>query len=165
MVIFLVLLLSEIFLIISVAYTIYSILKNKSEQINLEEKNNQIDRLQAVDRIIYENQKSIITTYKDCSDILNQILNKYLADQKRVNQSYDKLIKRLKETNEFIIKMDEKARKEALVYLENERKNEFDKFRNALIDSYHRFLGSITNIIRRSLEEYISTKRCKKAFP
>ena len=158
-----VLFLSEIFLIISVAYTIYSILRNKSEQIKLEEKNIQIDRLQAADRIIYENQKSIITTYKDYSDILNQMLIKYLADQKRINQSYDKLIKKSKETNQFIIKMDDDARSKALDYLENERKNEFNKFRNALIDSYHRFLGNMTNIIRRSLEEYISTKRCKKS--
>ncbi len=162
-IIFLVLLLSEIFLIISVAYTIYSILKNKSEQINLEEKNNQIDRLQVADRIIYENQKSIITTYKDCSDILNQKVTNYLEDQKRINTTYEKLKEQSEVTGDYVVAMDEGARNETLKFLEIERINEFNKFRYSLIDSYNRFLGSMTNIIRRSLEEYISTKRCKNS--
>lgn len=153
---------SEAFLIFSVIYSLVSIFKNKSEQIKLEEKNNQIDRLQSADKIIYENQKSIITTYKDCSDILNQKVANYLKDQKRINTTYEKLKEKSIETNEYIITMEKETRKEALEYLDNERINEFNKFRYSLIDSYNRFLGSITNIIRRSLEELISTKRCKK---
>ena len=83
--IYIVLGVSELFLIFSVIYTLICIFKNKSEQIQLEEKNNQIERLEDAERIIFENQKSTITTYKDCIDSLERRLTTYLDNQNRLN--------------------------------------------------------------------------------
>lgn len=142
---------SELFLIITVAHTVYSISKNKSEQINLEEKNNQIDRLKDAERIIFENQKSIITTYKDCTDALEHRVSNYQDNYNRLNQ--------LEDNSNIETGYDKKAIGD---YIATERAKEFENFKLILIDEYHRFLGNMTNIIRRSLEEYIKAKGCKK---
>lgn len=149
-IIYIVLGVSELFLIISVIFSLASIFKNKSEQIHLEEKNNEIDRLKHSDRVIYENQKSSITTYKDCIDALEHRVSTYLDNHKRLNdleKSKEKLT-----DNEGII----------TDYIYKEREKEYDNFKLLLIDDYHRFLGNMCNTVRRSLEEYISTKGCKK---
>lgn len=149
--IYIVLGISELFLIFSVIYSLISVFRNKSEQIQLEEKNNQIDKLEDAERIIFENQKSTITTYKDCIDALEYRVSNYLDNYNRLDQ-LEKTI-----GNET---RDDK--KDIIDYIKTERTKEFDNFKLLLIDEYHRFLGNITNIIRRSLEEYINAKGCKK---
>lgn len=145
--VYIVLGLSELFLIGSVIFSLWSVLKNKSEQINLEEKNNQIERLRDAERIIFENQKSVIATYKDCKDALDRRVEDYLNNHKRINPLLGQEKQKDTEIHQYVIE---------------EQNAEYENFKLLLIDDYHRFLGSITNNVRRSLEEYLAAKGCKK---
>ena len=155
--IFIILAIAELFLIIAVAYSIVSIISDKSKQIKLNDKINEIERITNANRIIYENNKSIITTYKDCTDTLRVRIKKYLNNNLRLNElNGESDSEKIAE----YLKLDTAAIQTINEYVKNERIKEYYAFRDLLIDDYNRFLGNITNILRRSIEEYISTKKC-----
>lgn len=156
--IFFVLAIAELFLIISIFYSIFSVFNNKSEQLKVNEKINEIERISNANRIIYENNKSVLTTYKDCTDSLRLRVQNYLDNNARLNELKGQ--GEVVEKQEEFKKMNEIAKISISDYVKDERDKEFHLFRNVLIDDYNRFLGNITNILRRSLEEYISTKKC-----
>ena len=102
--------------------------------------------------------KSIITTYKDCTDTLGLRIKNYIENNARLNELNGQLCSDEKQ-KEFE-DLDDAAKEKITEHVQVERNKEFLKFRETLIDDYNRFLGNITIILRRSLEEYISTKKC-----
>ena len=160
--ILIILLIAEFFLIFSVIYSISSMYKDKSSQVKIEDKRIELERIAEANRTIFENNKSIITTYKDSSDILEIKLHNYLCNNQRLNSlngQTDSGEKTIEEYN----KLDDTAKKRISEYVRNERKKEYDAFRETLVYEYNRFLGNITNILRRNLEELLSTKKCQNS--
>lgn len=157
-IVFFVLLAAEIFLILSIIYSIFSVFNDKSKLIKVNEKINEIERLTNANRIIFENNKSIVTTFKDCTDTLSLRIKSYLGNNMRLNELNGQLCsdEKKKEYEE----LDDNAKNKIFDHVKIERTKEFFSFRDTLIDDYNRFLGNITIILRRSLEEYISTKNC-----
>lgn len=149
---------AEIFLIISVIYSIISIIKDKSAQIKLGDKINEIERLQNANRIIYENNKSIITTYKDNTNILATKKDTYLDNNIRINELKGEMCSA--EQQRKFDKLEEDAKERISLFVQEERRKEYLNFREVLIGEYNRFFGNITNILRRSVEEYLSAKNC-----
>lgn len=57
--VFIILAVAELFLILSIFYSIFSIFSDKSKQLKVNEKTNEIERITNANRIIFENNKSL----------------------------------------------------------------------------------------------------------
>ncbi len=154
-VIYFILFAAEIFLIISIIYSLVSIFKDQTNKISIDAKNIEIEKSKLAIKAIFENNKSIITTYKDCEDELNAIQEKYCETNKRIDGLLcDFEVEDVREeikikTQKFVI---------------SEREKEYNDLKVSLINQYNRFLGNITNILKNNLEKYLASKGCNESI-
>lgn len=139
---------AEAFLIIAIVYSIVSMFKNHSSQIKTDQLKSEIKRGKNANRKIYENYKSIITTYKDHEDKLSCIIESYDEEKDEIENYYKRFHNAVDEDN-----------KEELSSFKVELLNkECGRLYRSLIDEYNIFMGNMTNILRSSIEEYLSSK-------
>lgn len=142
---------AEIFLILSVIYTIISALNNYHNRISVDEKDAELMRCKSSNRTILENNKASITCYKDFHDRLNIFAKQHKA---KIEEIY------------FLRRIDNESRsynqsnQEISQYLEKVISEERESIKTELIELYNRFIINLINLTRDSIEEYISTKGC-----
>lgn len=139
---------AEVFLIIAVIYSVISILKNYSSQIKTEELRGEIKKGKNANRKIFENYKSIITTYKDQIDKMNRIIDSFSKEYRIIDDHF----------NNFIEIIDPNKSNNFIQDTIKSREKEYEGLFRRLIDEYNRFMGNMTNILRSSIEEYLSIK-------
>lgn len=139
---------AEVFLIISVIYTVISASKNYYNRISVDEKDTELMRCKDSNKTILENNKTIITFYKDFHDRLNILAKQH---KEKLDQ-----IEYLKSVANGV----SEANDQMSVYLENVISEERKAIETELIELYNRFIINVINLTRDSIEEYLSTKGC-----
>ncbi len=148
-----VLIIAESFMIFSVVYSVISFYKDKVNTIELQNKIIKVEREKVAVKTIFENNKSIVATYKDCNDQLNSILEQYID----TNKTIDIHNKDIQDNSS-----DDNVKKSTLEYTISLREKENNELKRLLIQQYNRFLGNISNLLRRSIEEYLVSKDCNE---
>lgn len=143
--IFIILLLAEFFLVLSTIYSIFSVFRSLINKSDADTKNIQILKYKSANKTIFENNKAIITTYKDFNDKLNIIKDNYVNTNQLLKEHYNKLL-----NSDCSDDIEE--------YIEIEKKRVHENLKNDLISNYNRFLSSTTNLLRQSMQEYLATK-------
>lgn len=143
-VLFFVLCISEIFLVASTVYAVVSVFKNEIDKLSLEAKNKEIEINKDTLKIILENNKSMLTTYKDFNDRLTSIRNNYINSCVKLGKLND-------------------GSTGNNTYITNEKEECHKRLKEALIDSYKRFLSSTTNLLKLNIEKYLLTKGYNEA--
>lgn len=146
-IIYLVMVLSEIFLIVSTIYSVILVIKNQADSASIDDKNYEIAVIKNSEKTIFENNKAIITTYKDFYDKLNQILKNYEEREK----SNINLLSNHEEQDEI------------LNFINNSRNIDHNELKETLISIYNRFLSSTTNLLKMNIEEYLKSKGCNES--
>ena len=141
---------AELFLVISIIYSIISMFRNHSNQIKTDELKLEIKKGKNANRKIYENYKSIITTYKDHNDKIDHIIGSYKEEIKEINDYYAK----------FIDSVEEEKKAHIDDFRQKLNNKEGERLCNTLIEEYNIFMGNMTNILRSSIEEYLESKGC-----
>lgn len=143
---------AEVFLILSVIYTIVSALNNYHNRISVDEKDTELMRCKDSNRTILENNKASITCYKDFHDRLNIFASQHTV---KLNQ-----IEYLKSIANGASQADDPSKVNVGEYLEEVISEEREAIKTELIELYNRFIINIINLTRDSIEEYLSTKGC-----
>lgn len=142
---------AEIFLLLSVIYTIISALNNYHNRISVDEKDAELMRCKTSNRTILENNKASITCYKDFHDRLN-----ILTKQHKVKLDEIEFLRGIGNVS----KLDNQSNEEVSRYLEKVISEEREAIKTELIELYNRFIINLINLTRDSIEEYLSTKGC-----
>ncbi len=138
---------AEIFFMCSVIYSLCAIIRDISRQELLEQAKIDLSKMQDANRKMIENNKSIITNYKDVDDTLNKIV----AD-------YQESITRIKTIREHTHGQNDEIINE---YIEKESLKEYENFRHSLIRLYNNFHINILNCLKSSLSSYSAARGYK----
>ena len=143
---------AEVFLIFSVIYTIISVLNSYHNRVSVGEKDTELMRCKDSNKTILENNKTIITFYKDFHDRLNILAKQHKA---KLDQ-----IEYLKSVANGVSEANDPSNEKMSAYLENVISEERKAIESELIELYNRFIINVINLTRDSIEEYLSTKGC-----
>lgn len=143
---------AEVFLIISVIYTIISALNNYHNRVSIDEKNAELIRCKDANKTIYENNKAIIGYYKDFKDRLQMLVDEHLAELKNIS----KLEKKLND----VLPIPGDNEKPNDNYFDNQKSKIDNDLKTNLIELYNRFIINTMTLLRESIEEYLVTKGC-----
>lgn len=146
-IIFFVLIVSEIFLVITTIYSVISLFRGIITKSSLDAKNDELSTFRRSRKTILENNKTIVTTYKDFSDMLKMLKKEYLESDRRLREFYN---------SSSSVENTEETKK----YIEEEREREHNRIKDVLISHYNRFLSTTTNLLRLNVKDYILTKGC-----
>ena len=135
-------------LIIASGYNVVSFLRAQTKKQEFDEIKNELYIGKTANKVIYENNKSMVTTYKDCADNLRQTIKNY----RKAYHSIDEHGKELEKLSPG--KFTE--------YTEEQREKNNDDLSRALIREYNIFISRTVNTLRRSIEEYLTFKGCKE---
>lgn len=142
---------SEIFLILTVIYTLSCIIKDAHRNEAYEFKQAELLQIKAANKVIFENYKTTVLTYKDFRDRLHALRNGLNNELKNINE-LDKLV-----TNDHSVKPSDE---EITNLIDENRNNIMSKFEDALVRQYNRFMVNMLNLLKSSVDEYLSTKGC-----
>ena len=146
---FMILCIAEFFLIISVIYSVYSFAMNYNSKETSAIKTAELQRCRNANRIIFENQKNIISYYKDFSDRLKSTVHKFDANRSLTM----KIINTAKSSNSKNSKQMQKDLNESL-------EKQVKGFGDSLIEQYNRFMVKTIDVLKDNIEEYLSSKGC-----
>lgn len=132
---------AEAFLVVSVIYSIFTTVKSFYNKETAEGIAAELESCRLSNRVILENNKYLITLYKDMSNRLIQIKEKH-----------DTEFKQLRHLRENETRTPNSRAVNALV----ERAKE--NYSETLLDSYNRFMVNVLNKLQSSVEEYLSSK-------
>lgn len=149
------LILSECFLIFSVIYTIVSALKNIHNREAVEEKDAELMQCRDSNKTIFENYKASITCYKDFNDRLDILVSRH-AEKETQARSLRNVLDGCNPKK--ILDLDEVEK-----YLQQVDEDHVSSLRDELIELYNRFVINMIDLLRDSIEEYLSTKGCKSS--
>ncbi len=138
---------AEIFFICSIVYSLISLMRDVGRKERMNEAKSNYAKLEDANKKVIENNKAIITAYKDVNDKLNILVNDYEKTIKEIE-------KEIKHADK--IKDDEISK-----YLKTQRVNEYESFRNSAIGLYNGFNIDVLNYLRSSLESYAYAKGYK----
>ena len=138
------LIISELFLIGSVIYTIISVMKNHYNRESIESKNIELSKHRDANQTVFENTKTIITSYKDFNDRLNDIRDKHANEMAH------------------IIEVQNELPPDTADKINSLNKSLIENYRTTLMDQYNRFMINTLNSLKSSVEKYMSTKGIDK---
>lgn len=142
---------SELFMVCAVIYSVVSIINSYRNKDAIGAKDTELMLHRLSNKAIFENQKAIITTYKDSSDQLTVLVKKYNEDQKNTVKLKD-CIKGSRKNDEPLDDIEKLI--EATV--DNTQKN----FEDSLVNHYNHFMVNILNLLKDNIKEYMLTKGC-----
>ena len=140
-----VLILAELFLVLSVLYTSSLFINSVIEEKTLFSKEQEIHNNQKAIKIISENNRSIVTTYKDFEDKLEIVKKHYLETESQLKKHY-------------LTHQSCPNKEETTLFVKNTREQERIRLKQELISNYNRLLASVTNLLRQSIEQYFVSK-------
>lgn len=136
---------AEIFLILSAIYSVVSIISNANNRLSIESKESELFIHKEAQKVIFENTKTLVTSYKDLDDRLTVLIDNYSKKLKELNSLIDR-----ERTNGNVTEYSVEAKKDI--------KN---NLKSSLITHYNRFMIRTIDSLRNSIEEYLLTKGCK----
>lgn len=146
------LIVAELFLVVSVIYTFISFFKDLNNKVSFEKKEYELTLCKNANKIIYEDYKASITTYKDFSNRLNLLETKYLSKKANHATVQKEIIDALQNSNASSTQIEEQLNKSIL--------EEREQLKADLLDLYNRFIINIINLLTESITEYLQTKEC-----
>lgn len=139
------LIIAQVFLVFSTIYSVVIVFKNDLEDNTLLAKKKEIQNNHEAIRLISENNRSIITTYKDFIDKLGIIKEQYIKTEEELKKHYGN-------------HLSCPNKEETITFIKKARNEERNQLKKKLISNYNRLLSSITNLLRQSIEQYFISK-------
>jgi len=146
-IIYILIIILSLLMIGATVYNVFSVLKEQGKKQEFDDVRDELNTGKKANRVIYENYKTSLTTFKDCADHLRDRITEY----KKAYTAVDVIEEKLSATPGSV-DLDS--------YIKTQREDENSELCKALIIEYNRFIGAITNTLRRSIEEYLTTKGC-----
>jgi len=139
------LIVAEAFLILSAIYSVVSIISNANNRLSVEAKEAELYIHKQAQKVIFENTKMLVTSYKDLDDRLTVLINNYSEELNKLNSLIDK-----DSSNGNVAEYSAQAKSDIR-----------DNLKSSLISHYNRFMIRTIDSLRDNIEEYLLTKGCK----
>lgn len=146
------LIMAEIFLVLSAMYSLITIIKNANNKVSAEQKELELTVNKKANQTILENHKASIAYYKDFLDKLNVLITNHTQKQAKLQEL------------KALISSNQHPASSTITHVENHvQRSEVENlnsFKTEMIDLYNRFIINIIDLLQESIEEYLHTKGC-----
>lgn len=146
------LIMAEIFLVLSAVYSMISIIKNANSRISVEQKEVELQLNKNANKTIFENHKASIAYYKDFHDKLQTLITNYTLKRAKLHE-----LKVLISSNQLPTSY---TKDKIENHVQSSEAENFDSFKTEMIDLYNRFIINIIDLLQESIEAYLQTKGC-----